>query len=252
MLCARCRKNLVTSKRSRYCHACSSNISDTIMGIHRRDEDAPLTLTEKIDAITSRKEFRIFLGCIVLLGFLYAYGFFRFTKRHPPGVLVSEAPLQTSAADVAPWQKNDFTITPLYRYEIKGVVLTYGNFFFTSEASLSPVDVTLGWGPLSDQAIIDQMTFIHAPRWVAISLPDGKSPIAYDLLSTSFSNNHLIPANDAVASTLKRITKGDILTLKGYLISATNSTYYWSSSTTRTDTGQGACEVMWVDAVMVE
>ncbi|MBP3205774.1 MAG: hypothetical protein J6M66_10185 [Lachnospiraceae bacterium] len=68
------------------------------------------------------------------------------------------------------------------------------------------------------------------------------------------SNNHLIPADDTVKKQIKRIKVGDHVRLKGYLVNldggkADGSTFYWHSSTTRSDSGAHSCEVIYVTGV---
>ena len=67
------------------------------------------------------------------------------------------------------------------------------------------------------------------------------------------SNNHLIPADKTVKGKLLSIKKGEYVELEGYLVTAyttdSDSNIYWMSSDTRTDTGDGACEVIYVTDV---
>lgn len=58
---------------------------------------------------------------------------------------------------------------------------------------------------------------------------------------------HMIPADAAVADALDAIRKGDNVRIDGWLIEANASDgWRWRSSTTREDTGGGACEVVYV------
>ena len=58
---------------------------------------------------------------------------------------------------------------------------------------------------------------------------------------------HMIPADDSVARALKRVRVGDVVTLDGYLVEADKpGGWRWRSSLTRDDTGDGACEVVYV------
>jgi hypothetical protein len=59
-----------------------------------------------------------------------------------------------------------------------------------------------------------------------------------------------------VKKSIKKIKTGDHIRLKGYLVSITatdskGTPYYWNSSTSRNDTGDGACEVMYVTEVNI-
>ncbi len=70
-------------------------------------------------------------------------------------------------------------------------------------------------------------------------------------------NNHLIPANDKIAYQLKNINISDEIRLKGYLVDYKVSNVdnvslgERTTSLTRNDTGNGACEVLLVTKVEV-
>jgi len=59
---------------------------------------------------------------------------------------------------------------------------------------------------------------------------------------------HMVPANEQVAHQLKSVRRGHVVRLAGYLIEARGTDgWRWKSSLTRTDTGSGACELIWVE-----
>jgi hypothetical protein len=46
---------------------------------------------------------------------------------------------------------------------------------------------------------------------------------------------------------LRSVAGGDIIELRGYLVEVTAPDgWHWRSSLSRTDSGDGACELMWV------
>jgi hypothetical protein len=62
----------------------------------------------------------------------------------------------------------------------------------------------------------------------------------------------MIPATDAVKDRLLGVRAGQVVTLDGYLIHADGQDgWRWQSSLSRTDTGDGACEVVWVEQAEV-
>ncbi len=64
---------------------------------------------------------------------------------------------------------------------------------------------------------------------------------------------HLIPANESVKSTIKKIRQGDLVEISGSLVNviSNNGDWRWSSSLTRNDTGNGACELIWVKSLRI-
>jgi hypothetical protein len=63
----------------------------------------------------------------------------------------------------------------------------------------------------------------------------------------------MIPADGAIESTLKSIRPGQVVKISGYLVQANASDgWHWKSSLTREDTGSGACEVVYVKALLIK
>ncbi|MEO8803793.1 MAG: hypothetical protein ABI304_06550 [Rudaea sp.] len=59
---------------------------------------------------------------------------------------------------------------------------------------------------------------------------------------------HLIPADAAVARELARARVGDVISFDGYLVEAVwPNGGKWRSSLTRSDSGDGACELAWIE-----
>ena len=81
----------------------------------------------------------------------------------------------------------------------------------------------------------------------------GAPPLPLQEIELSAANMHMIPANEAVERTLKRVSRHDMVRLKGFLV-AVNSPdgWEWRSSLSRSDTGDGACELVFVEAVEIE
>jgi hypothetical protein len=61
---------------------------------------------------------------------------------------------------------------------------------------------------------------------------------------------HMIPANSEVERELKRLRRGDVIRIQGHLVDVDHdSGWRWRTSMTRADTGQGACEIIYVEDV---
>jgi hypothetical protein len=168
-----------------------------------------------------------------------------------PGVMVEEEPYQASISSPASHRIDDYIITEFAEFSIKAKVLSRENYYLGREADLSPVDLTLGWGNMSDESILDNIEISQSGRfyrWQVKSFPIPQREIEF-----SSANMHLIPANEAVASDIKKIRKGDIIELSGSLVNvtATSDGWRWRSSQTRYDTGNGACELIWVNSLKV-
>jgi len=166
----------------------------------------------------------------------------------PPGVLAPLDPLQTEPQSTKTWTYHDHRITPLARFELRARVLSVERYHFDRPAELSPVDFALGWGPMSDSRILEAFTIRQSDRWYFWSSANLPIPAA-DVISHS-ANMHMIPANGSVRNYLLSVKTGQLVELRGQLIRADGKDgWHWASSLTRTDTGDGSCEVVWVESV---
>ncbi|MBR9977382.1 MAG: hypothetical protein KFH87_04780 [Bacteroidetes bacterium] len=168
------------------------------------------------------------------------------------GVLCPEIPVQTEASRRNPWLHDEFMITALADYSISAVVLSRKDYVSGRESTLSPVDLALGWGPMSDSFVYDKLDISQSGRWYKWK-PKGLEPIPRKEIERNSANVHILPANRAVRTALADVYHGSIVHMSGYLVKVTADTgWAWASSTTRDDTGHGACEVFWVETLEVE
>ena len=164
---------------------------------------------------------------------------------------VAEIPLQSSA-NASTLQRAGYTIEPLASYNIRARVLATERYRIGREADLSPIDFALGWGPMSDAAVLERLNISQSNRWYHYKW-EGSPPIDPSMMARSSANTHLVPADDSVKDRLLNVRRGTVVKLSGYLINVRHSDgWTWRSSLTRDDTGGGSCELMWVTDVQVE
>ncbi|MCL2297317.1 MAG: hypothetical protein FWC38_07300 [Proteobacteria bacterium] len=191
-----------------------------------------------------------FLALLILVAW---QGYNAWNKRslsHAPGVLVAEAPRQEETAAAA-FQKGDAVITPLATFKIRARVLSRRDYHSEANGDLIPVDLALGWGPMSDSAVLDKIRISQRNRfyfWVV-----NEYPIPHRDIETHSANMHLVPASESIASSIKEARRGQIINIDGYLVRIERSNgWNIQSSLTRDDTGEGACEVIWVKNFYIE
>lgn len=170
---------------------------------------------------------------------------------HPGGVLVAQAPVQ-SPLNPSAFTLEGYQLTRKAKFRIKARVLSREEYFLGREADLSPIDLALGWGPMSDQSILDRIDITQSGRWYRFRY-GGALPITDQQIIRSSSNMHMIPAGKSVEKSLDGLREGNLVTLTGYLVDVDhNSGWAWRTSMTREDTGAGACEIVFVESVLVE
>lgn len=195
---------------------------------------------------------RIAIAAIVLLGIhqvmdLYAHR----PLDRPPGVLVASEPVQREPAERTPINRDEFTLLPLADFAFEARVLLVSRYRFDAESALAPYDLGIGWGRMSDTAVIDQLGLTQSARFLTWRWHDAP-PIPTEEITRSAANVHVIPANDVVARQVAKLRSGQRVRATGVLVEATRSDgWRWRSSLSREDGGQGACELMYLAEVTV-
>ena len=187
---------------------------------------------------------RLFLvACLLLAGCGPTY-------KHPPGSLKLEEPKQTNLKAGPTWEVGDYKLTGLATFELEALVILRATFRAGSgrEADLSPLDLTMAWGPAADSAFLRRINFRHSGRFYYY---DWKDPeVDGSLLGSHTANMHMIPADATVSDQLMAIERDDVVTLKGHLVRVDGKDgWHWQSSLVRTDSGPGACELIRVAEV---
>lgn len=171
-------------------------------------------------------------------------------EAHPNGVLVSESPVQKETS-AKPIKYKDVVLDPLAEYSLKARVLSTERYWIDKLAKVVPTDVALGWGVMSDTKVIEGLNIWQEGRFYFYSWR-GEPPAEPSLITKSSANMHLIPSTTYVDQEIKKLRRGQIVGLRGYLVrvnypDGTDA----RSSLAREDSGAGACEIMWVQSIEV-
>ncbi len=194
---------------------------------------------------------RLFILSIVALGFLVYRDWDSAPVDHQPGVIVTELPVQMNLKP-SNFMLDDYLLTRKAAFEIRARVLSTEEYFMGREADLSPIDLALGWGPMSNQAVLDQLKISQSGRWFRWRY-EGSPPVPEPLIISSSGNMHMIPSSKSIERRLKQLRRGSIIRLEGYLVDVDHdSGWRWRSSMSRNDTGDGACELVYVELLEVE
>jgi len=170
--------------------------------------------------------------------------------NQPPGVLVGEEPLQENLSEAVPFKHGEFSVRPLARFDARARVLSRELYRWDAGASLAPVDLALGWGPMSDSAVVEKLDLWQDGRWYQFRAK--AYPLPVDQLLRHSSNMHMIPADRAIEKAMRSVRKGQIVHFRGALVEVSRQDgFVWRSSMTRNDTGSGACELVYVESFEV-
>ena len=193
---------------------------------------------------------QIFIGIISLI-LIYHFFIREESISYGSGVYAGDIPLQSKVETEKDFKFKDFDFNKLVRYDIKAKVLSrknYSDFW----SVLSPVDLALGWGNMSDEGVLENIDISQRGRWYYYAFEYKDVNITQGEIAISSANTHIIPANEDIENSLNEVIKGNVVELSGYLVNIKGKNgRYWNSSTSRNDTGGGACEVFYVESLTV-
>lgn len=156
-----------------------------------------------------------------------------------------------------------YTLTPLFYYEINALIVhakDYSWFTIYQKNKTLQYDLCLIWGGnVASKVYQDKgLQFAQDSRFCSARWQPGMS-----FSMNEASNNHLLASDKRVIGKLNSITTGDQIKLRGRLVNlqamkekSTDGEYdptffQMKTSTIRTDGGDGACEVIYVDDLVV-
>ena len=173
----------------------------------------------------------------------------------PKQVRVSKPPIDTSVNGIG------YRIQPRYSYDIRALVVSlhdsdtwwdYAHKAWNDHVNV--VDLCVVWGENARSGVYRGIDFWNDQWTCSFSSSSRETWEAFDM--TGASNNHMVTDDPAVAKALRAIRIGDQIRVQGYLVDYT--TYVGGremgkriSSEVRTDTGNGACEVLYIESVDV-
>jgi hypothetical protein len=174
----------------------------------------------------------------------------------------STEPIQTEIkADIIKqsYEKVDYHISPSYEYEIVGLVVTQHNTKSFTDLSHefdpgNTKDICIVWGENITNGSYKEVRY-YSGDFTCFVQWDRELDDPFKL--NKIANNHILPASSEIAKQINGVKIGDQIRLKGKLADykvidkAGQEIFTRPTSTTRDDTGNGACEVLYVEEVEV-
>jgi hypothetical protein len=168
----------------------------------------------------------------------------------PPGIVAPDEPVQVNLDDPPLFEAKGYTFIKRAKYAITARLLRKEIYRLDGGAGLAPVDLGVGWGPLSDSALLDQLEFSQMGRFFYWQPRKADFPLPTAVLVSHMAQMHVIPATKDLEALLKKLRPGQIVTASGYLVDVRGpGGFVWNTSLSRTDAGDGACELFWVEAL---
>lgn len=159
-------------------------------------------------------------------------------------------PLQRPAGPASgPFQQYGVTLRPRAEFLADGLLLSKKRYR-DDAGDLSPIDLAIGWGRMSVPGILGDADVGQGGRWYYVTWKDGALPIPPREMMRSSANVHIIPSTDDVSRSLMALRAGEKIRVTGWLVDVSGPNgFSWNTSLSRTDTGDGACEILYVCSV---
>lgn len=150
----------------------------------------------------------------------------------------------------------DYRVEPLYDYEFYGLVVSLrqhdGDSFMhrSSNDHLNMADVCIIWGDSAFSEHLDKLKFWNGIFTCNVQTRDSEAWANFDIYE--LANNHLISADPRIRERAADIRVGDRIRVQGKLAryGAVGGSLR-GTSTTREDTGDGACETILVHEIEI-
>ncbi len=163
-----------------------------------------------------------------------------------PGEIAADDPLQSDLEAPQTVTRGDFQVVAQAQFSAEVRVLGRERYRLGALADVSPLDIAVGWGPMSDSAVLADIDIWQSGRFYFWHY-DDEPPIPTQEIESHSANWHLVPATDGVWRKLRGLRVGDVVKLDGMLVNLDNPELgTMATSLRRDDTGAGACEIIYV------
>ena len=187
---------------------------------------------------------------IALLGWGAYHTWASRSVSYGPGAVAPLEPVQSEASGARAFDYKGYRVTPLAQFSIEARVLSREDYHVGRETDTSSTDLVFGWGRMSDEAVLQKINVSQSNRFYHWSAEEF--PIPQREIETHSANMHIIPADSTIARELNSVRKGQVVRVRGYLVREdAPDGWHWVSSLSRNDTGGGACELIWAEALTV-
>lgn len=187
-------------------------------------------------------------------GAVALFAVWQFVSSRPidrdPGEIAADDPLQSDLQEPLAVTRGDFQVVGQAKFSAEVRVLSRERYRLGSLADVSPLDIAVGWGPMSDSAVLADLKISQSGRFYFWRYEDDP-PIPTDVIVSHSANWHLVPANSGIWRKLNGVRVGDVVKLDGMLVNLENPSVTMTTSLTREDSGAGACEIIYVESASI-
>jgi hypothetical protein len=170
----------------------------------------------------------------------------------PAGVLVPDAPMQRTLTAAPAFTHLGHTLTPRAHFAFTARVLSGERYKVDDLAKLVPRDLALGWGIMSDSALIEKLKISQSGRFFFWQFESEALRAQIPQIVASSANMHVIAANAQIQEVIDNVRVGELIAIEGKLVDvARGNGWAIKTSLSREDTGPGACEIVYVESTTI-
>ena len=111
-----------------------------------------------------------------------------------PGEIAAADPLQSDLEAPQALTRGDFQVIGQARFSAEVRVLGRERYRLGDLADVSPLDIAVGWGPMSDSTVLADIDISQSGRFYFWHY-DDEPPIPTEVIESHSANWHLVPAN---------------------------------------------------------
>lgn len=155
------------------------------------------------------------------------------------------------------FNKYNYQIYPRFDYNLKGLVVSVQahsgdkGTHKSWQDYINSADICVVWGNNAKLPTLPQFKFSSGEFTCYVTPPNNKE--ISEGFNYQISNNHLISENRYIRKKIKALNIGDQIEISGWLADygKLGKEVERQSSTTRFDTGNGACEIIYVYSIKI-
>ena len=115
--------------------------------------------------------------------------------HRPPGIVAPDEPVQVNLEPSPRFEAKGYTFVKRAKFDITARLLRKEVYRFDGSAALAPVDLGVGWGPLSDSAMLEGLEFSQMGRFFYWRPRKADFPLPTAVLISHMAQMHVIPAD---------------------------------------------------------
>lgn len=168
---------------------------------------------------------------------------------------ILQEPLQSKSYkdDISlPFKDHEYWVKPQYRYELYGLVVSYrlhdGDKMLHKSWGdhLNVADLCVIWSETAQSPWLNSLRFWNGQFTCNVSTRSNEAWQSFNM--NQLSNNHLISADDVLRDRIANVEIGDQIRITGWLAEyGSEQGKIRGTSIRRDDTGNGACETLYVE-----